>query len=224
MNNNELSKFIDHTVLKAETSEKAVEKVCKEALEYKFASVCINPCNVKLASKLLEGSKVKVCTVIGFPLGANTSKVKAFETEDAIANGAHEVDMVINIGKLKDKDYDYVREDIKAVVNAAKGKALTKVIIETCLLTDEEKVKACELAKEAGADFVKTSTGFSTGGATPADIKLMRETVGPEMGVKASGGVRNIDDAEAVIKNGATRIGASSSIDIVEGRTSKSNY
>ncbi len=224
MNKNELSKFIDHTVLKAETSEKAVEKVCKEALEYKFASVCINPCNVKLASKLLEGSEVKVCTVIGFPLGANTSKVKAFETEDAIANGAHEVDMVINIGKLKDKDYDYVREDIKAVVNAAKGKALTKVIIETCLLTDEEKVKACELAKEAGADFVKTSTGFSTGGAIPADIKLMRETVGPEMGVKASGGVRNIDDAEAVIKNGATRIGASSSIDIVEGRTSKSNY
>ncbi|SHI06049.1 deoxyribose-phosphate aldolase [Clostridium intestinale] len=224
MNKNELSKFIDHTVLKAETSEKAVEKVCKEALDYKFASVCINPCNVKLASKLLEGSEVKVCTVIGFPLGANTSKVKAFETEDAIANGAHEVDMVINIGKLKDKDYDYVREDIKAVVNAAKGKALTKVIIETCLLTDEEKVKACELAKEAGADFVKTSTGFSTGGATPADIKLMRETVGPEMGVKASGGVRNIDDAEAVIKNGATRIGASSSIDIVEGRTSKTNY
>lgn len=224
MNKNELSKFIDHTVLKAETSEKAVEKVCKEALEYKFASVCINPCNVKLASKLLEGSEVKVCTVIGFPLGANTLKVKAFETEDAIANGAHEVDMVINIGKLKDKDYDYVREDIKAVVNAAKGKALTKVIIETCLLTDEEKVKACELAKEAGADFVKTSTGFSTGGATPADIKLMRETVGPDMGVKASGGVRNIDDAEAVIKNGATRIGASSSIDIVEGRTSKSNY
>ena len=224
MNKNELSKFIDHTVLKAETSEKAVEKVCKEALEYKFASVCINPCNVKLASKLLEGSEVKVCTVIGFPLGANTSNVKAFETEDAIANGAHEVDMVINIGKLKDKDYDYIREDIKAVVNAAKGKALTKVIIETCLLTDEEKVKACELAKEAGADFVKTSTGFSTGGATPADIKLMRETVGPDMGVKASGGVRNIDDAEAVIKNGATRIGASSSIDIVEGRTSKSNY
>lgn len=224
MNKNELSKFIDHTVLKAETSEKAVEKVCKEALEYKFASVCINPCNVKLASKLLEGSEVKVCTVIGFPLGANTSKVKAFETENAIENGAHEVDMVINIGKLKDKDYNYVREDIKAVVNAAKGKALTKVIIETCLLTDEEKVKACELAKEAGADFVKTSTGFSTGGATPADIKLMRETVGPDMGVKASGGVRNIDDAEAVIKNGATRIGASSSIDIVEGRTSKSNY
>lgn len=224
MNKNELSKFIDHTVLKAETSEKAVEKVCKEALEYKFASVCINPCNVKLASKLLEGSEVKVCTVIGFPLGANTSKVKAFETEDAILNGAHEVDMVINIGKLKDKDYDYVREDIKAVVNAAKGKALTKVIIETCLLTDEEKVKACELAKEAGADFVKTSTGFSTGGATPEDIKLMRETVGPNMGVKASGGVRNIDDAEAVIKNGATRIGASSSIDIVEGRTAKSNY
>ena len=224
MNKNELSKFIDHTILKAETKRSAVEKICKEALEYNFASVCINPCNVELASKLLKESEVKVCTVIGFPLGANTSKLKAFETEDAILNGAQEVDMVINIGRLKDGDYDYVRDDIKAVVNAAKGKALTKVIIETCLLTDEEKVKACELAKEAGADFVKTSTGFSTGGATPEDIKLMRETVGSEMGVKASGGVRNIDDAEAVIKNGATRIGASASIDIVEGRTAKSNY
>lgn len=224
MTKNELAKFIDHTILKAETKKSDVERICKEALEYNFASVCINPCNVKLASKLLKGSEVKVCTVIGFPLGANTSKVKAYETEDAILNGAHEVDMVINIGKLKDGDYDYVREDIKSVVSAAKGKALTKVIIETCLLTDEEKIKACELAKEAGADFVKTSTGFSTGGATPADIKLMRSTVGVDMGVKASGGVRNINDAEAVISNGATRIGASSSIDIVEGRTAKSNY
>lgn len=224
MNKNELAKLIDHTVLKADAREADVEKICKEALEYNFASVCINPSYVALAAKLLKGSEVKVCTVIGFPLGATTSNVKAFETEDAILNGAHEVDMVINIGKLKDGNYDYVREDIKAVVEAAKDKVLTKVIIETCLLTDEEKIKACELSKEAGADFVKTSTGFSTGGATPADIKLMRTTVGAEMGVKASGGVRNIDDAEAVILNGATRIGASSSIDIVEGRTAKGNY
>ncbi|MBL4932967.1 deoxyribose-phosphate aldolase [Clostridium paridis] len=224
MNGSELAKIIDHTILKPEASIESVKKICEEAVKYNFASVCINPTNVKLAAELVAGTDVKVCTVIGFPLGANTPKVKAFETEDAIANGAHEVDMVINIGRLKDKDYDYVREDIKAVVNAAKGKALTKVIIETCLLTDEEKVMACKLAKEAGADFVKTSTGFSTGGATPEDIKLMRETVGPDMGVKASGGVRSLADAEAVVANGATRIGASSSIEIVEGKTAKGNY
>ena len=172
---------IDHTILKADATKEAVEKICKEAIEYKFASVCINPANVALCAELLKDSGIKVCTVIGFPLGANTSEVKAFETKDAIEKGANEVDMVINIGKLKDKDYDYVKKDIEAVVEVAKGKALTKVIIETCLLTDEEKVKACELAKEAGADFVKTSTGFSTGGSTPEDIKLMRETVGPEI-------------------------------------------
>lgn len=224
MDKQKLASMIDHTVLKADAKQSDVEKICKEALEYKFASVCINPGNIQLAAKLLEGSEVKVCTVIGFPLGANTTEVKAFETKDAILKGAHEVDMVINIGKLKDKEYEYVKNDIKAVVEAAKGKALTKVIIETCLLTDEEKVKACELAKEAGADFVKTSTGFSTGGATPEDIKLMRETVGPNLGVKASGGVRSFADAEAVIANGATRIGASSSITICEGGVSNSNY
>ena len=216
MNKQQLAGMIDHTILKANASEAEVRKVCEEALEYGFASVCINPANISLASEMLKGSKVKVCTVIGFPLGANTSAVKAFETDDAIKNGAQEVDMVIKIGKLKDKDYEYVKNDIKAVVDASKGRALSKVIIETCLLTDEEKAKACELAKEAGADYVKTSTGFSTGGATPEDIKLMRETVGPEMGVKASGGVRTYEDAMAVVENGATRIGASASIAIVE--------
>ncbi|SHE56350.1 deoxyribose-phosphate aldolase [Clostridium fallax] len=224
MDKKTLAKMIDHTALKADTKEAAIRELCKEALEYNFASVCINPANVKLASELLKGSDVKVCTVIGFPLGANTSAVKAFETEDAIKNGANEVDMVINIGKLKDKDYDYVREDIKSVVNAAKGKALTKVIIETCLLTDEEKVMACKLSKEAGANFVKTSTGFSTGGATPEDVKLMRETVGAEMGVKASGGVRSQEDAIKVVEAGANRIGASASIAICEGQKSNSTY
>lgn len=224
MENKNIASIIDHTILKADATKEAVEKICKEAIEYKFASVCINPANVALCAELLKDSGIKVCTVIGFPLGANTSEVKAFETKDAIEKGANEVDMVINIGKLKDKDYDYVKKDIEAVVEAAKGKALTKVIIETCLLTDEEKVKACELAKEAGADFVKTSTGFSTGGSTPEDIKLMRETVGPEMGVKASGGVRSLKDAKAVIENGATRIGASASVAICNGQTTSGNY
>lgn len=217
MNGQQIAKVIDHTILKADTSEEKVNQICKEALENHFASVCINPCNVSLAAKILEGSDVKVCTVIGFPLGANTTAVKAFETEDAIKNGAQEVDMVINIGKLKDKNYEYVKDDIKAVVNAAKGKALTKVIIETCLLTDEEKVIACNLSKEAGADFVKTSTGFSTGGAKAEDIKLMRETVGPNIGVKASGGIHDYAGAKALIEAGASRIGASSSIAICEG-------
>ena len=210
MDKQQLAKMIDHTILKPEADKASIEKLCKEALEYNFASVCINPTNVELAAKLLKGSEVKVCTVIGFPLGANTMEVKAFETKDAIAKGADEVDMVINIGRLKDKDYEYVEKDIKAVVDAADKKALTKVIIETCLLTEEEKVKACELAKKAGADFVKTSTGFSTGGATPEDIKLMRETVGPNIGVKASGGVRTREDMIALIEAGASRIGTSS--------------
>lgn len=224
MNKNELARMIDHTILKADATGASVEKLCKEALEYKFASVCVNPGRVKESYEILKGSEVKVCTVIGFPLGATTTATKVFETKDAIENGATEVDMVINVGKLKDKDYDFVKEDIKAVVDAAKGKALTKVIIEACLLTDEEKVIVCKLAKEAGADFVKTSTGFSTGGATKEDIKLMRETVGPEMGVKASGGVRTLEDAEAMIANGATRIGASASIEICEGKESTSDY
>ena len=187
--------------------------------EYNFFSVCINPCWVAFASEQLADTDVAVCTVIGFPLGANTPEVKAYEAADAIKNGANEVDMVINIGALKSQQYDYVRQDIQGVVDAAKGKALVKVIIETALLTDEEKVKACELAKEAGADFVKTSTGFSTGGAKVADIRLMRETVGPDMGVKASGGVHNAEEALAMIEAGATRIGASTGVAIVSGAT-----
>lgn len=211
-----LSKYIDHTLLKAEAREEEVIKLCSEAKEYDFFSVCVNPSFVELASKELKGSDVKVCTVIGFPLGATTMQTKAFETKDAIEKGAHEVDMVINVGALKDGKYDYVREDIKAVVDASNKKALVKVIIESCLLTDEEKVKACELSKEAGADYVKTSTGFSTGGATAADIALMRKTVGAELGVKASGGVRTYEDSIAMIEAGASRIGASASIAIVE--------
>lgn len=216
MKKQELAKMIDHTILKADASEAKVKEICLEAKEYGFASVCINPCNVVLAAEMLKGTEVKVCTVIGFPLGANTSKVKAFEADEAVKNGAEEVDMVINIGKLKDGDYDYVRNDIKAVADAVKGRAITKVIIETCLLNDSEKVKVCKLAKEAGADFVKTSTGFSTAGATAGDIKLMRETVGSSMGVKASGGIRSYEDAVSMIEAGASRVGASASVAICE--------
>lgn len=212
-----IANMIDHTVLKAFSSKEDVIKVCQEAKEHGFFSVCINPTHIELAKKELEGSKVKVCTVIGFPLGANTSEVKAFETKDAIAKGAHEVDMVINIGALKDKNYDLVYKDIKAVVDAANKEALVKVIIETCYLTDEEKKIACELSVKAGADYVKTSTGFGTGGSTPEDIKLMRDVVGPNIGVKASGGVRTTDDAIKVIDAGASRIGASASISIATG-------
>ncbi|MGL9997645.1 deoxyribose-phosphate aldolase [Enterococcus sp. DIV1444a] len=215
----ELNRMIDHTILKPEATEAAVQKIIDEAKEYNFFSVCINPCWVAFASEQLADTDVAVCTVIGFPLGANTPEVKAYEAADAIKNGANEVDMVINIGALKSQQYDQVRQDIQGVVDAAKGKALVKVIIETALLTDEEKVKACELAKEAGADFVKTSTGFSTGGAKVADIRLMRETVGPDMGVKASGGVHNAEEALAMIEAGATRIGASTGVAIVSGAT-----
>lgn len=214
MEHKDIYKMIDHTLLKQDATSEEIKKLCKEALEYNFASVCVNPTNVELAAKILNRSLVKVCTVIGFPLGANTTKIKVLEAKDAVENGATEVDMVINIGRLKDKDYDYVKKDIEAVVNEVKGKALIKVIIETCLLTDEEKVIACKLASEAKADFVKTSTGFSTGGATPFDVKLMRETVGENMGVKASGGVRTSEYAKELIKNGANRIGASASIKI----------
>ncbi|WP_419725148.1 deoxyribose-phosphate aldolase [Terrisporobacter petrolearius] len=212
-----IANMIDHTVLKAFSSKEDVIKVCKEAKEHGFFSVCINPTHIELAKQELEGSNVKVCTVIGFPLGANTSEVKAFETKDSIAKGAHEVDMVINIGALKDKNYDLVYKDIKAVVDAANKEALVKVIIETCYLTDEEKKIACELSVKAGADYVKTSTGFGTGGSTPEDIKLMRDVVGPNVGVKASGGVRTTDDAIKVIDAGASRIGASASISIATG-------
>lgn len=211
-----IAKYIDHTALKPETTKDQINKLLEEAKEYDFMSVCVNPTWVKYAAEELNGTDVKVCTVIGFPLGANTPEVKVFETKSAIENGAQEVDMVINIGEMKSQNYDAVRDDIKAVVDAANG-TLVKVIIETSLLTDDEKVKACELAKEAGADYVKTSTGFSTGGATVEDIKLMRETVGPEMGVKASGGVHNYEEAMAMIDAGATRIGASSGIAIVQG-------
>ncbi|ULM95605.1 deoxyribose-phosphate aldolase [Peribacillus frigoritolerans] len=216
--------LIDHTLLKADATKEQIKVLCEEAREYNFASVCVNPTWVKYASELLEGSEVKVCTVIGFPLGATTPETKAFETKDAIANGAHEVDMVINIGALKDKDDELVERDIRAVVAASTGKALSKVIIETSLLTDEEKVRACELAVKAGTDYVKTSTGFSTGGATVEDIALMRKTVGPDIGVKASGGVRNTSDAQNVIEAGATRIGASAGVSIVKGLTADSDY
>ena len=210
-----LSRYIDHTLLKADATENEVIKLCNEAKEYDFFSVCINPGFVELAAKELRESNVAVCTVIGFPLGASTPETKAFETRDAIQKGAAEVDMVINISKLKDKKDEEVLKDIKAVVDAADKKALVKVIIETCLLTDEEKERACKLAKDAGADFVKTSTGFSTGGASKEDIALMRKTVGPDMGVKASGGVRDYKTAMEMINEGASRIGASASIAIV---------
>ncbi|MEK3797821.1 deoxyribose-phosphate aldolase [Peribacillus sp. FSL H8-0477] len=216
--------LIDHTLLKADATKDQVTVICTEAKEHHFASVCVNPTWVKYSSEQLQGSDVKVCTVIGFPLGANTPETKAFEVKNAIENGAHEVDMVINIGALKDKDYELVERDIRAVVAAATGKALTKVIIETSLLTEEEKIRACELAVKAGADFVKTSTGFSTGGATPEDIALMRKTVGPDLGVKASGGVRNTEDANKVIEAGATRIGASAGVSIIKGLTADSDY
>ncbi|MFL0269619.1 deoxyribose-phosphate aldolase [Candidatus Clostridium radicumherbarum] len=224
MRKEEIAKMIDHTLLKPEATTNQIKTLCEEARQYGFASVCVNPVHVALAHELLKGSQVKVCTVIGFPLGANTTAVKAFEASEAIKEGAEEVDMVINVGKLMDKNLDYVKADIKAVVDAAKGKALTKVILETCLLSDDEKVTACKLAKEAGADFVKTSTGFNKGGATAEDIKLMRETVGTEMGVKASGGVRSNADAIAMINAGASRIGASASIAICEGGEGSSNY
>ena len=216
--------MIDHTILKAEATKEQIEKVCAEAKQFGFASVCVNPTWVKLSSELLQNTDVLVCTVIGFPLGANTSAVKAFEAKDAIANGAKEVDMVLNIGALKDHNDELVQADIAAVVEAAKGSAIVKVIIESCLLTDEEKVRACELTVAAGADFVKTSTGFSVGGATAKDIALMRKTVGPHLGVKASGGVRSLEDMEKMMKAGATRIGASSGVSIMNGVISDSQY
>jgi len=211
----ELAKFIDHTQLKADTTKEQIEKLVSEAKEYEFASVCINPSWVSYCYDKLKDTPVKVCTVIGFPLGATSTESKVFETKQAIKDGASEVDMVINIGALKSENHDAVKSDIEAVVNEAKGKAITKVIIETALLTNEEKVKVCQLAKEAGADFVKTSTGFSTGGATVEDIKRMRETVGSEMGVKASGGIRDLETMEAMIAAGANRIGASAGVAIV---------
>ncbi len=207
--------LIDHTALKPDTTKEQIEVLCKEAIEYGFASVCVNPCYVKLCSEILKAYPIKVCTVIGFPLGATTTAVKVAEADESVQNGATEVDMVINVGAIKSGDLDFVKSDIAAVVQAVKGKALVKVILETCLLTEDEKVKSCNICKEAGADFVKTSTGFSTGGATVEDIKLMRSIVKPTLGVKASGGIRDYKTAKAMVDAGASRIGASASIAIV---------
>lgn len=219
-----IAAMIDHTLLKPDATKKQIETLCQEARDHKFFSVCVNPAWVSTAKELLNGSGVKICTVIGFPLGATTTETKAFETKNVIDLGADEVDMVIPIGALKDGNDQLVEQDIRAVVEAAKDRALTKVIIETSLLTDEEKKRACELAVKAGADFVKTSTGFSGGGATAEDIALMRQTVGPNIGVKASGGVRSTQDALSLIEAGATRIGASASVAIIKGEQVNSNY
>jgi deoxyribose-phosphate aldolase len=212
------AQYIDHTILKPDATRDQVTQLCKEAHEYKFASVCVNPTNVKLCANLLKDSPVKVCSVIGFPLGASLPETKAFEAEKALKDGATEIDMVINIGALKDRNLDLVARDILAVVKPVRAAgALLKVIIETSLLTDEEKQIVCLLAKEAGANFVKTSTGFSTGGATAEDVALMRHTIGPLMGVKASGGVRSKEDLDKMVRAGATRIGASAGVRIVQG-------
>lgn len=211
------AKLIDHTLLKPVASQEDIRRLCDEAKKYGFFSVCINPYWVTCAKELLAGTDVKVCTVIGFPLGANTTAVKAYETQDALKNGADEIDMVINLGALKSGDYDTVLNDISAVRKACEGKTL-KVIIETSQLTEEEKVKACELSAQAGADFVKTSTGFTGGGATAADVALMRKTVPAHMQVKASGGVRSREDFDTMVAAGAARIGASCGVKIVEGK------
>ena len=221
--NLDIAKMIDHTLLKPDATQQEVAQLCFEARKYGFASVCVNPAWVPLCAELLKGSPVRVCTVIGFPLGATAPEVKAFETENAIRQGATEIDMVINIGALKARDLELVARDIRGVVNAAHAHdIIVKVIIETILLNDEEKTIACLIAKEAEADYVKTSTGFAGGGATIADVALMRRTVGPQMGVKASGGVRTYEDAESMIKAGATRIGASAGVKIIQGPSSQS--
>jgi len=213
-----LAKMIDHTLLKPDATQQEIAQLCFEARKYGFASVCVNPTWVSLCAELLKGASAKVCTVIGFPLGATSSETKAFETETAIRQGATEIDMVINIGALKARDLETVARDIRGVVHAAHAHGIiVKVIIETALLTDEEKTIASLICKEAGADFVKTSTGFAGGGATVHDVELMRKTVGPQMGVKASGGVRTFEDAASMIKAGATRIGASAGVKIIQG-------
>jgi deoxyribose-phosphate aldolase len=213
-----LSHMIDHTLLKPDATHDQIAQLCYEARKYQFASVCVNPTNVALCSELLKGSQVLVCTVIGFPLGATPTEVKVFETQQAIRDGATEVDMVINVGALKSKDYELVEQDIASVARVCHAQnAILKVIIEAALLTDEEKVAACQLAKVAGAEFVKTSTGFGPGGATPEDVALMRRVVGPNIGVKAAGGIRTFEDAQKMIQAGATRIGASASVKIIGG-------
>ncbi|MBP2623116.1 deoxyribose-phosphate aldolase [Streptococcus oricebi] len=218
-----LNKYIDHTFLKPDATSEQIVQLIEEAKEYNFASVCVNPTWVAFAAQALAESGVKVCTVVGFPLGANRPEIKALETKDAIEQGADEIDMVINIGALKSQDLDLLERDIRAVVEAS-GDKLVKVIIEACLLSDQEKVLACQVAQKAGADFVKTSTGFSTGGATVADVALMRQTVGPDMGVKAAGGARSYEDALAFIEAGATRIGSSAGPAIMKGEKVSGDY
>jgi deoxyribose-phosphate aldolase len=217
-----MAQYIDHTLLKPDATPEQIAKLCAEAAEYHFASVCINPCNVRQSAELLRGTAVLVCSVVGFPLGATMPEVKAYETERVIWDGATEVDMVINVGALKGGDYALLQRDIEAVVHVAhRSRVLTKVIIEAALLTDDEKVKACTLAKAAQADFVKTSTGFGPGGATLHDVELMRRTVGPEMGVKAAGGIRDYATAQEMITAGATRVGASASVKIMQEAAGK---
>lgn len=218
-----LSKYIDHTLLKQNATEAQIRVLCDEAKEYDFMSVCINPGFVSLCNELLSGTDVKVCTVIGFPLGANTTEVKVFETKNALENGADEIDMVINVSALKDKKYDLIENEIRSIKDAC-GENILKVIIETCLLEDDEIVKVCELAVATGADFVKTSTGFSTGGATFEAVKLMKDTVKNQASVKASGGVRSQEDMESMIEAGATRIGTSSGVALVKNEVSQSDY
>lgn len=215
MTREELAQYLDHTLLKADASKGDLEQLCAEARQYKTWSVCVNPCNLLAARDLLQGSSVRLCTVVGFPLGQMTSEAKAFETAEAVFNGADEIDMVVNVGRVKDKDFSYVREDIQSVVNSAQGK-VTKVILETSLLDQEEIAAVCRIAQAAGADFLKTSTGFSTGGARVEDIRLMRATVGQGMGIKASGGIRSLQDALAMIAAGANRLGVSASVRILE--------
>ena len=221
----ELAGMIDHTLLKPEATFPEIKQLCEEAMQYNFASVCVNPSFVETCFDIIKSSNVKVCTVIGFPLGSTTSQSKLLEAEEAVKNGAEELDMVINIGKLKDKDYDFVYRDIKLIAELSKKHlCVSKVIIETCLLSDEEKVIACSLAKEAGANFVKTSTGFSKGGATVHDVALMKFVVGNKLQVKASGGVRSYEDAIAMINAGAARLGASAGLKIIAGQKSESSY
>lgn len=220
----EIARKIDHTLLKPDCTKDQIIKLCSEASEYNFATVCVNPYWVPLAANELKESGVGITTVIGFPLGSTSTFSKIAEARDAIASGATEIDMVMNISALKSGDFDAVKKDIEGVVQACKGQTIVKVILETCFLTDEEKKKACIISKMAGADFVKTSTGFGTGGATPEDIALMRQTVGPEMGVKASGGVRDLDTSRKLVAAGATRLGASSSVDVVTGGKGKEGY
>lgn len=219
----EVNKYIDHTILKPETTKAQILTLCEEAKQFNFASVCVNPTWVATCANELKGTDVKVWYSVGFPLGATFKEVKAYETKLAIENGASEIDMVINVGAAKDQNWELVYEDIKAVVEAANG-VLVKVIIETCLLTDEEKVKACEMAVKAGAHFVKTSTGFSTGGATAADVALMRQTVGESVGVKASGGVRTAEDMKVMVEAGANRIGTSGGVSLVQGKENTTAY